>query len=96
MNPNISITNKEYESVRRTLQYPEWSQLSTTQRRTAVSTIYADRKDPESRSIYTLLSTGNPNANDFEFEIVMEKPKPRLSLPLLAGVGLLIYLVTKN
>jgi len=90
----IIIPSDKASEVTTRLGLPQWSQLNFQQKRQVATEIYADDKTAEGKQVYMLLSTGNSNANDFSFEVVV-KPKPTTNWPLLIGVGLAAFLILR-
>lgn len=90
----IIIPSDKAAEITTRLGLPEWSQLNFQQKRQVATEIYADDKSAQGKQIYTLLATGNSNANNFSYEVVV-KSKPATNWPMLVGIGIVAWLVLR-
>lgn len=96
----IPIPEKEANIVAARMGFPGgWNTLDVAGRRAVAMELYRGQIDKQSQYYYDLLSTNNPNANDFQLVVVPSGPaqgqaKPNTALLLFLVAGAILYFGT--
>lgn len=96
----IPIPEREANVVAARMGFPGgWGTLDLAGRRAVAMELYRGQIDAQSQYYYELLSTNNPNANDFQLVMSPSEPstgqtKPNTAILVLLAAGLILYLGT--
>lgn len=84
----IIIESSKAEPILKAMDLGDWDSLSPSEKRQVASRIYENDKSAYGKDVYTLLSTGNPNANNFVYRVT--EAKQQFNYVPLVVVGLVI------
>lgn len=92
----IPIPQKQADQVAAAMGYPQgWNSLDVAGRRAVAMEIYRGQLDQNSQYIYDLLSTNNPNANNFQLIVSPESETPdpskrNLAILIVIAAGVIL------
>lgn len=93
----ILIKSSQAEPIIRDMGQTSWEALSLQQKRQVATRVYENDKSEYGKNIYALVSTGNPNANNFVYQ-VEDKPASHGIKPvhLLIAAGVLAIFALRD